>query len=482
MRFRSAFEAALEEDNLLEKADPDSPIRESISVSLRRLLDVRKALGSWNDKGESGTGIIKTMEALESFLTPICALEDITLAPDGFTSVLTNDLTATLDFLSKEGWVPEPYLFHKLEQVCSEQGIPFERQDSWCVDSASFAVTTCLDARQYFDLRARFLSKDRTVNPAESELMKRLGVVALQGVSWLAQNAISSSGRTRWTWGARAAGRPSLYFTYSASVALSSFVGAVSKPSRSMAELSEAQQTSLIEATKRCLQGAVQWVVDSVQPSDQYGMHVFVDRALKNTEDPYDEKAFLGWALEILEAAAVVPNIEIVDVTVKICRSLTYMFKTKEYAELFQQPYNHLVSLRDQRVPYVDRTLVFLTLRGLSWAYLYLRDRSFEGKETLLPEMSEMIADLYQDIQDDRAPETGLWSYSRFEIYRTQRSIEALTYLAKYYGDENLPRVESELESLRRSLMDVFSSDDVLRYLVDRIVERKERISRLGRQ
>lgn len=461
-------------------AEGHSEIRELIRRSLRRLADQRRGQKQWQDKGKSGPGLLKTFEALEAILTPVLVLNDLTLAPDAVQELIEEDLRSLVADIEQDRWVPEPYLYSALRQRSVEARVPFEKQDSWCVDAASFAVTTFLDGLEYFDIiRTAARPARGRIDKAEeaTELRDRLDRAIGAGVAWLTEQSLTADDQTQWTWGSRMAGRPSLYFTYSAAVALSAYLQA-SDPKRKKPVVPG--DSALRERAGKCLAGAANWITRSTLPIDEKNKDIvgIMDAALRGTEEPYEEQAFLGWGLGILEAhsraSGTNPGPEVL---LPIAKTMVELHRSNEYRELFTQSYYHVIELRGLSEKYEDRTLIFLAVRGVSWIVSVLREMPGIPAD-LLAALDRMVVSLFQEIINDQDAGTKLWSAGRFEIYRTQRSLEALSYVAHYFGDERLPSPRSERDAMARILTDVFSSDEVLTLLVDKVLERWKELDR----
>lgn len=456
--------------------EPTTEIRNLIQTSLRKLLIIRKDENDWNDKGKAGPGLLKSLEALEAILTPVSVLNDLTLPPDGFPSTLIEDLKRLIEIIEKDWWVPEPYLYRALEQKCEASDTAFEKQDSWCIDAASFTVTTFIDAIQYMEkvnASSGKKSKDSRNTIMDEALKNKLLNIISHGTKWIVEQAIDEKkkGHTRWSWGNRAY-RPSLYFTYSASVALGAFINFYDDlPSD---EMKKVFPVDLRERAEKYLLGAYDWALQAICQTDETGNRFgFKDPALKETEEPYEEEAFLGWAMGILEAysTATAKNVPIEKIEA-IGKTMTNLYETGEYQELFQQSYYHTVELRGQIEKYEDRTLIYLAVRGLSWIISCI-GKGENGKNTdLYKNLVDMLMRLYQNILNEQDPDTKLWTRGRFEIYRTQRSLEALSYLIYYVGEENMPKPQNQNEMIRDSIVDVLSDNEVVKYLGDRIFER----------
>jgi len=462
-------------------AESHSEIRELIRKSLRRLADARRTDQGWQDKGKSGPGLLKTLEALEAILTPVNVLSDLTLAPDAVQQLIEDDLRALVTEIEKDRWVPEPYLYSTLKEKCADARVPFEKQDSWCIDAASFAVTTFLDALEYFEkIRVGAgPSRGKDVKPENgTDLRERMIGTITIGVTWLTEQAISADNQTQWTWGSRMAGRPSLYFTYSAAAALSAYIQD-SDPKQKKRIIPA--NAALRERAEKCLLGAYTWTVQSTRPLDEKNQDIvgIMDPALRGTEEPYEEQAFLVWGLGILEAyctaTGVHPEVEIL---LPIAKTMVNLHKSNEYRELFTQSYYHVIELRGLTEKYEDRTIIFLAARGVSWVISELRQVPDKIPSALLVSLEEMIVSLYREIINDQDAGTKLWSAGRFEIYRTQRSLEALSYLVKYFGEDKLPKPQSERDAMTRALTDVFSNEEVLSYLVEKLLNRMRLIDR----
>lgn len=416
-------------------------IREAIESFLDR-NSAPESIG-WQDSVQNEVGFLKDMEALETFLTPINMLGAAKLvkpdfiSTDGLTKAIATTFSRTIDFIETKGFPPSPYLDKELLKV----GIDYSTTKINFSDSVSFFITLFADIWEFSgNSRSQAIRELRIILEEKIKYLK-------EAIDWIIDNAREypvtkgNSKKVYWEWGEikGPVPLPSLYSTYSVSVALDSLL----ETSELKREIADRYGEELVNTLVELLRGAYEWtrsIVVSQKTEEGKDLYYVEYPNVDRTEKIPSRGLLVYTLLTFMSAEPFLKKGELdIDLITKIIDTLMYSY-TNEKEETFLQTSNaHIINIASvDPIMYEDRTLLYCLLEGLSWANKTLSDN--RGKvvtdEEFLKKMSYVIDSTLRDIMIRQHPENHLWNEESFKIYYTQRSLEALTYYAVYVSDE----------------------------------------------
>lgn len=396
---------------------------------------------AWDDEGGQGPGLLKTFEALEAILIPLNQMQQDYNGRGDLNGEVLRTLKTLREELKTKLWTPEPYLTEVFKEHVRTRLQP---KDMACVDVASFALSTFVDGAEYLARRGQ----EKHADVAPAELKQWLETAAL----WLLENAHSEeiNGRetNAWGWGQLNASVPSVYFTYTAAVGIAAYLNPDMKEARRV--LGDPPK-ELEASLQRVLDGAGRWAED-ILATWRDGRLALPDEVRKTSEVSRDE-VYLPHLLLTIEAARTGADYQPRHETISTVLSALVELVEKKQHFVFRDPARYIIPIRGKGVPYEDRTLTYLATAALSWGSSQLKP-----DDPLSPQVREAVAVLVKEILADRGADAPVWSREGFEIYRTQRALEALTYVALYLGPEVVEAgLESQVtiyEAVRASLSD----------------------------
>jgi hypothetical protein len=424
-----------------------------INAALASLKVMRRSLGVWTEpatdsetdpRDPSDVGILKSCEALEAFLIPF--LGETSKGPSSSqrieslgADILVADLQYILEKLRTNGWDPAPYLKtgEGTSRVDLVRGSKPGRLEF--TDTVSFVVTTFLDALDYVALLAE-ANKPLLAQSERGAIIQKVR----EGLEWLEASQIrrgppGRAGVTMWSWGRVSdqdwGGTPSVYFTYTAAIALwtaldSQFLSEVGFPRDRIISM---------------LEGAYRWAISTVASSSSDSGEVRVQYSNRTDIDQVEPRALLAYVLLITEAASWGgrnPGVEVDREKLwTIAHSLQTAYRDEAPDTVSADNRYRIPVADDVTYSYPDRSIRFVALSGLCWAYAFLTEgKPRESKHLAQPseaELKKLESDLiqfYADVEQTQDPATNCWVKFGFEIYLTQRAIEALTYYSQYFS------------------------------------------------
>ncbi len=410
---------------------------DDIEAALTTLRNRRLETGSWTDKDET-TGLVKTAEALECFFTPHLVLKDqLSRAERKFqftaldAEVLIQDLDYLVDIVDKEGWSPSPYLDKDLRRIGYNPGV------TDFTDSVSFITTALLDGIEYFeDLYGELPAEKR------QRYVRQIG----KGVRWLVENAITEGEHVCWSSCRRTPESKQyagIYFSYTAAIALNDTL-----------QQRKVEIPVESEVAQRLLIGCHEWMRSMVRYMDkEHGEKI-------PAEDFTNPASLLVYVLPVMQTVE-----DLVDpaLLLEILEKLSQVYNDNR-DELFDMGRHTAVfRLGDTKLdtPYEDRTVVYVMLEGMSWAHGFLSSRGEGRSPGAAPQLMKSLRGTIEEIRrellkkQDQNEKLRIWDAGSFEIYKTQRAIEALTYYMNVFGIEQLEpkaKVITDSEIIQRAV------------------------------
>lgn len=398
-----------------------------LQETLAALREIRDSQKGWHDSTEE-TGLIKSAEGLECFFTPYLLLQKKIDEVDPNTQLITldpntiiTDLDDIVDNVEKIGWAPTPYMDLQFGAIFPD-GYQPKVTDS--TDAVSFVVTTIIDGLNYFE---------QLHGPLPQDKQSRYINTVLEGTKWLQQNAFivkSATERAFWTSGQLESDSDrlaSMYFTYTAVVA----IDAVLTETRYLPTLAPEK-----EELKELIRKSYHWL-ESCVVLDSDG---FASVPGLGGTEAIDPQALLTYVLPICQAAQeLIDPDRLVPFLLPAVRTLVAVYQ-KDRIILEGGNHNIVVSInrRQRRIPYEDRTLKYVLMEGLCWAYEYLDEHPSPDSErgNLIEDSKFTIEEMRQEVLGRRSTATQTWDGASFEIYLNQRAIEAISSYMQIFGVE----------------------------------------------
>ncbi len=422
-----------------------------VEQALESLLNRRDSSGpaGWTDSVKNEMGLLKDMEALEAFLTPINMLKERQWlnGSDTFDEMVSNDFIDVIEKIRTEGWSPRPYL----DEEFRKEGINLQRGSTDFSDSVSFFVTTYVDVWEYFkaknDTALISILSDSSSEDSNFNLFR-------QAIDWIIENkgVDPESGGVFWEWGRKGGGisLPGLYFTYSILYAIDAFLS-----SPTLVRL-YGENASEITELKKLAQGVYKWATNITQcqaGSGEDGVpKCKVNFRRMEVTEKMDKGGLASYILLIMQSCEQYTQLDQAKVKM-VVRSLIDDYRN-EKEDIFLNTENaHLISFQGiQPITYEDRTLIYVLEEGLSWAYDYLFQKSKLKDDALKKDMLRTIENLVNEVLNRQDKTNHLWNDGQFKIYYTQRSIEALTYYLSFIPEEHQMRMDDSVFDLDQTI------------------------------
>lgn len=394
----------------------------------------------WDDEGEQGAGLLKTLEALEAILIPINQLGiDYTRKGD-LPAIVLKTVNGVLADFDTKGWAPDPYLTQEIQDQVKTRLHP---RDTACVDVASFALSTLMDVGEYIGGKGVEPEKIKDFNAGEIKKW------AERAARWLSDNSHFASDdgveTHSWGWGQSVASVPSIYFTYTAAVGIAAYLNPDAKSARTM--LGEVPPDLHKDLTRQ-LAGAARWA-EAILRTAKGGKFELAEEVRDAAVVSRDE-VFIPHLLLTIEAAKTATSYKADEqLILSALETLTEVVESKKQI-VFRDIAYYIVSIKGKKIKYEDRTLTYLATAALAWGHAQLPD-----DHALKARTRAAVAVLVKEILADRASrDAPVWSRDGFEIYRTQRALEALTYVAMYVDTDV---IEDGLQQQESWLIDAIS-------------------------
>ncbi|MBN2465119.1 hypothetical protein JXD38_05810 [candidate division WOR-3 bacterium] len=428
-----------------------------VNESLVAMYKVRTDRGGWLDD-DNDQGLVKTLEGIAGFGTVVGSLKDLRehvdpsyLFPSTLEDTWREDIDAILQVVDKLGYTPEPYLDEQLRT----NGVDISRGVTDFTDTASYVLTGLVDVIRMYQTCLK-----KPV-PRRADIDQQLRAA----FDWLLDNAITKGNTCYWTWGGRkyALDVPSVYFTWSATVALSYVL-------QSSTEFPLKKKD--VDRCRAALAGVANWLSGIVNPdlSVESGRKwQIVYPGIFDAEDKNRTNTLFIYAGSICHWLSQV-DIEVPDQTAtKIVRTLLYLYAEQEVDQLLvfeSQGASHVVKFakgvltkQSDRVFYEDRSYEYLLLAVLSWYYSLTRGAG--SKVNLgdgdLSDLEDFLDRTRARVIGDRSSSRKLWKGPKYQVYLTQRAIDAIvTYLCYVYPLKSGPMGSDTEKRIERAVGDAF--------------------------
>jgi hypothetical protein len=309
-----------------------------------------------------------------------------------------------------------------LTRAFNEIGVGYSRGVTDFTDTASFVVTTLLGSLVYLEKALGKVPKEKG----------KYQTAAMDAVAWLLDNCVLREDTAWWCWGALGASDasvPSVYFTWSAVVAL---VHALSSPYKPLDPKEEKRARAILSRVVKWAERII--VEDGDYPGE--GRYKVSYARMRQTEG-FDEVGLLVYIGSIFE------NVSGVDIAVSqekekaIVNTLLDVRKKDELGVRFIGG-DHYVRLGKEvgsgLIQYPDRSIDFLLLSVLSW--LHAESKDLGRGLPLSPEKAGDLRVFIEECKDrivrDRSDQDRLWRRGAFLLYFTQRAVDALIDYIRY--------------------------------------------------
>lgn len=422
--------------------------------SLEALLYIRLTEGKWNDS-ENEPGILRNLEAFSCFGSPAYYYDKLKILDRRFEIIkvpedaLISDINNVIKRVNEVGYPPEPYLDSEMRKF----NIKYQKGKTDFVDTASFISSSILDLMEYYEV----------VYNKEIELSENLLKVLKDSLDWLVKNAIDMNGKVAWSWGNKdfSESIPSVYFTWSAVVALSYAVSSKYSP---LSDVEKSKIKSLLAAVGKWIEDIIADDVDF--PGERWRIKY------PRFSDTFNGKAesLLVYVVSIFDWLSQI-DIEVQrDVIYKILKTILDIYRKSQMWRF--EGGSHIILIPPEitdgkttfMLEYEDRACEYLLLSALSWYYMKHNEKKYIIEDSDYQDLENLIEELRKKLINDRDPVKKLWKKDGFLLYLTQRAIEAITtylrYVYPYKGIELSLQdivklaVESALEEMKPNLIE----------------------------
>ncbi len=422
--------------------------------SLESLLALRLQEGKWDDS-EKEPGLLRTLEAMSCFGSPAYYFEKLRIYDRRFEivkipeEILNEDLNCVIDTVKSSGFPPSPYLDSDFKKL----GVPYEKGKTDFIDTLSFFTSSMLDVMEYYEV----------VYKKECPRYEEIQSYLKEAFNFLISNAFLEDKNAYWFWGNKdlAEKIPSIYFTWSAVVALSY---AIQSP---FAPLSEADKVKM----KSLLQGVLNWVSGIVKEDPDYPekrWRISYPRFADSVSGRHE--SLLIYVGSIFDWLSQLDIIVTRDLAQKILYTFLDIYRNQQMWRF--EGGSHLILLPGRiagskgtvMIEYEDRSYEYLLLSVLSWFYMLHHENKMTLQERDSNDLDSLIDDLRKKLITDRDPQKKLWKKDGFLLYLTQRAIESITtylrYVYPYKGmelslqDAIRLAVESAFEDMKPQLIE----------------------------
>jgi hypothetical protein len=430
--------------------------------ALESLLNMRVQEGKWNDS-ENEPGLLRNLEAISCFGSPAYYFERLKIFDRKFElikipeDILTTDLRSILKTVDELGYPPQPYLD---ADVNGKYGIPYAKGKTDFVDTASFFSSGLLDLMEYYEV----------VYNKEIPNYKEVSRYLKDSINWLVENALVSEKGVSWSWGNKNLSEaiPSVYFTWSAVVALSYAISSIYCP------LADAEK----ERIKTLLSGVAKWIVEIIKEDPDYPKTRWRIN-YPRFSDTFSGKheAFLVYIISIIDWLNQIEIDVPKDTSLKVISTILDIYRKNQMWRF--EGLNHLILLPPEItgskksivIEYEDRSCEYLLMGALSWFYMMHNEKKILLDDNDFNDLETMIEELRKKMISERDPIKKVWKKDGFLLYLTQRAIESITTYFRYVYPHKGMEI-SLYDSVRLAVESAF--DDIKPQLIERIYKNIE--------
>lgn len=432
--------------------------------TLEGLLNIRLQKNQWDDS-ENEPGLLRTLEAITCFGSPAYYYETLKIFERKFEiikipeEILISDLKSILDVYQQKGFPPSPYLDSDFARL----GIDYKKGKTDFTDTVSFFSTTLLDLMEYFEV----------VYNKEIPEYQKVQQALKEVIDWLVNNAIHSNGLVYWTWGSKdiAQNIPSVYFTWSATVALSYILQSKYSP---LSENDKERITNLLRGVSRWISNIIE--EDPNFPNQRWRINY---QRFDDTEAGRKEALLIyimginDWMNQV--GITIDPKIlkNVLNTVLDIWRT-GQMFRFEGGDHLIILPPSATGLKKEIMLEYEDRSYEYLLLSVLCWFYMAHKENKFPINQNDSNDLDIFIDELRKKLLADRDSITKLWKKDSFLLYLTQRALEAImTYMRYVYPYKGMEislydairlAVDSALEEYKSQLTEkIYKNIEILR-------------------